>query len=103
MLQLGGVGRYLLLGGVGRYLLLGGVQQVINQAIPLLNHSINSINTDINCVSPWLGATLHSIIHHKPSHKFKRLRDGLHPTEEMTQIWSDCFVEAILKNYSWID
>ena len=78
-------------------------QTVINQAIPVLNRAINATNTDIGCVSPWLGVTVHSIIHHKYTHKYKRLRDGLHPTVEMTHIWADCFVQAILKNYSWDD
>ena len=78
-------------------------QKIINQAIPILNRAINSINTDVECISPWLGATIHSIIHKKYSHKYLRLRDGLHPTEDTIQIWADNFVEAILKNYSWKD
>ena len=78
-------------------------QHVINQAVPLLNHAINSINTDVEAVSPWIGSTIHAIIHHKYTHKYMRLRDGLHPTEELVQIWTDCFVHAILKNYSWLD
>ena len=78
-------------------------QSVINQAVPMLNHAINSLNTDIGCVSPWLGATVHAVIHKKYCHKHMRLGDGLHPTEETTELWSKCFVHAIFKNYSWTE
>ena len=78
-------------------------QNIINHAVPLLNHAINSINTDIQCVSPWIGASIHSLIHKKYCHKYMRLEDGLHPTKETVKLWSNYFVHAILKNYSWTD
>ena len=78
-------------------------QSVINEAIPLLNHAINSLNTDVEVVSPWLGSTVHALIHKKPHHKYMRLQDGLHPTEELRSIWIKMFVDAILKNYAWTD
>ena len=77
-------------------------QKVIDEAIPLLNHAINSLNTDIEAVSPWLGSTVHAIIHKKHHHKYLRLHDGLHPTEELRDIWTKNFAHAILKNYSRI-
>ena len=76
-------------------------QRVIDEAIPVLNHAINSLNTDIEAVSPWLGSTVHAVIHKKFHHKYLRLEDGLHPTNEMINIWVKCFVNAILKNYAW--
>ena len=78
-------------------------QKVIDEAIPLLNHAINSLNTDIDTVSSWLGSTVHAVIHRKFHHKYLGLDDGLHPTNELRQIWIKCFVNAILKNYAWKD
>ena len=78
-------------------------QKVLDEAIPLLNHAINSLNTDVEAVSPWLGATVHSVIHRRYHHKYLRLGDGLHPTEELKQIWIKNFINAILKYYAWVD
>ena len=71
--------------------------------MPILNRAINSLNTDVDVVSPWLGATVHAIIHHHLHHKYLGLGDGLHPTEELRAIWVNSFVSTILKNYAWRD
>ena len=76
-------------------------QQIIDEGIPLLNHALHSLNKDIEAASPWLGSSIHAIIHKKYHHKYMRLHDGLHPTEELKEIWSKEIANAILKNYSW--
>ena len=76
-------------------------QKVIEEAITHLNRAINSLNKDVEAISPWLGVTVHSVIHKRIHHKYLRLEDGLHPTIELRKIWIKCFVNAILKNYAW--
>ena len=72
-------------------------QKVIHEGIPLLNHAINSLNTDIKAASPWLGSTVHAVIHKNYDHKYMGLHDGLHFTDEMQDLWT----KQIAKNYSW--
>ena len=76
-------------------------QEVIDQAMPHVNHCINLINRETEVVSPWLMSTVHSIIHHKLHNKYLRLREGIHPTETTIELWADLFAKAMLKNCNW--
>ena len=52
-------------------------QKVIDQAMPLLAHTINCINRNEKLFSPWLTNTIHEFVNHKLYHKYAKLRDGL--------------------------
>ena len=78
-------------------------QNAINWGLPHLNRAINSLNKDIDCISPWLGSSIHATIHHKVHHKYRRLKDGLLPTTDTGDLWADAFVHAILTNCAWND
>ena len=60
-------------------------QNAINWGIPHLNRAIKSLNRDLECISPWIGSSMHAMIHHR-YHKYLRLRDGLTPTNDTTII-----------------
>ena len=78
-------------------------QNAINWGIPHLNRAINSLNKDLDCISPWIGSSIHATIHHKIHHKYLRLSDGFLPNTDTSNIWADAFAHAILKNCAWLD
>ena len=77
-------------------------QDVINQAIPILNHSINLLNKESQVVSPWLQTSVHCQVKNKIIHKYRRLYDGIHPTPETSIIWAKELAKAIDKNSHWV-
>ena len=78
-------------------------QTVINESIYHLNRAIQSINTDCDAVGPWLGQTVHAVIHHKLHHKYRKLPDGLNPDQTTLKEWAKIVVKTIVKNNHWPD
>ena len=69
-------------------------QIVIDEGIPLLNHSINILNHETMVKSPYIMSTIHVIRKHKRSTKYGLLPDGIHPSEDLELLW----VQLILKS-----
>ena len=55
-------------------------QQVINEAMPILAHTVNFINRADNVVGPWITNTVHDYVNHKLYNRYAKLQDGLHPS-----------------------
>ena len=63
-------------------------QKIINMSTYHINHAINSMNSDINAVGPWLSDTIHANINGRHVHKYARLMDALYPTDQTLKIWA---------------
>ena len=74
-------------------------QIVINEAMPILAHTINFINKADNVVGPWLTATVHDYVNGNLYSRYGKLRDGLHPSNEMQEKWARLFVKSFRTNY----
>ena len=75
------------------------MQKVIDDEVPLLNAAIDSINMNAEVVGPWLTDTVHSWTNGRRIQKYKRLSDGLHPSEDKCLLWAKKISKAIVKNY----
>ena len=78
-------------------------QQTTDQGILHLNRAIASLNKDIDVISPWFGTTLHSIIHHKLHHKYRKLEDGYYLNEDLQKTWATLLAKSMVKNCGWIE
>ena len=74
-------------------------QNVINDAMPLLAHTINFVNRADNLVGPWLTSTVHDFVNRKLYNRYGKLRDGLHPNDQTQEKWAGLFVRSIYTNY----
>ena len=63
-------------------------QNILNMSTYHVNHAINSMNSDRNSIGPWLSDTIHANINGRHVHKYARLIDGLHPTDQTLKIWA---------------
>ena len=73
-------------------------QEVITKGIPLLNNTINCINRDLNAKGPWLGDTIHTVVHGRMSTRYGMLADGLHIRDRLKSKWAKLFIASIDKN-----
>ena len=73
-------------------------QNTINEAMPLLAHTLNFINRANHMTGPWITNTIHDYVNHKLYNRYAKLHDGLHPTVSLRKKWSKLFVNAIVKN-----
>ena len=74
-------------------------QQIIDQAVPHINHAINLMNQDSEVSSPWLQTTIHAKIHHRPCHKYRRFSDGIHPSDQTLILWAQLLIKSFLSNF----
>ena len=70
-------------------------QNVINDAMPLLAHTINFINKADDLVGPWLTGTVHDYVNKKLYNRYGKLVDGLHPTSQTQTKWANLFGKSI--------
>ena len=64
------------------------MQSIIDEAIPILNRSIDSMNMSSDLVGPWIEDTIHSNINGERVHKYLRLYDELHPSAATKKLWA---------------
>ena len=70
-------------------------QKIINMSTYHVNHAINSMNSDRNAIGPWLSDSIHANINGRHVHKYARLIDGLHPTDQTLKIWANKIITSI--------
>ena len=70
-------------------------QKIINMSTYHVNHAINSMNSDRNAIGPWLSDSIHANINGRHVHKYARLIDGLHPTDQTLKIWAKKIITSI--------
>ena len=75
-----------------------GMQKIIDEAMPLINRAIDSMNMSSNLVGPWIEDTIHSNINRKRVHKYLRLYDGLHPSPPTKKLWAKKLTKAFETN-----
>ena len=75
-------------------------QIVLNQAIPMLANTTNCINKENDVYSPWIANTVHEYVNHKLYNKYRKLKDGLHPSSQTLTKWAKLFSDAIVMNYT---
>ena len=73
-------------------------QCVINEAMPILAHTLNLINRENQLISPWLTKIIHYRVNHKLYNAYGKLTDGVHYSESMKSTVAKRLLEAILKN-----
>ena len=75
-------------------------QKEINNAMPILAHTVNFINKAEELVGPWITGSIHDYKNHKLYHRYAKLKDGLHPRDALKDVWAGKFTKAIVKNYN---
>ena len=73
-------------------------QQVINESMPLLAHTLNLVNSDENLIGPWITKIVHYWLNHKQYNAYGKLCDGIHYSEQTKRIIAKKIVESIKKN-----
>ena len=73
-------------------------QQVINEAMPLLAHTLNLVNEDESLVGPWLTKIVHYYTNHKQYNAYGKLTDGLHFSKETKRVVARKIIDSICKN-----
>ena len=74
-------------------------QKVINEAMPILAHTINFVNRADGLIGPWLTCTVHDFVNGNLYNRYGKLRDGLHPSLQTQKKWAKLFVKSIHTNY----
>ena len=72
-------------------------QKVINEAMPLLAHTINLINEESHLISQWLTKIVHYRVNHKQYNAYGKLSDGPHFHPSTSMIVAKRMNEAIYK------
>ena len=72
-------------------------QSIINEAMPILAHSLNLINSEDQLVSPWLTKIIYFRTNQKLYNTYGKLRDGLHYSDLTKKTVAKRTLEAILK------
>ena len=75
-------------------------QNVIDEAMPILAHTINFINRAENVLGPWLTGTIHDFVNNKLYNRYGKLRDGLHPSTQTQEKWAKLFAKSMYTNYT---
>ena len=75
-------------------------QSVIDDAMPILAHTINYINRADRVVGPRLANTVHEVENNRQHNRYSKLGDGLHPTDRTKAKWAKLFADSIWKNYA---
>ena len=78
--------------------ILDPYQTIIDNSIRHVNAVVQSINMATGGIAPWLSNTIHMVQHATRYHRYNRLRDGLHPTSYLLNIWATKFVNSIRNN-----
>ena len=73
-------------------------QQVINESMPILAHTLNLVNADDNTIGPWLTKIVHYWVNHKQYNAYGKLSDGVHYSKQTKHVVAKRIVESILKN-----
>ena len=73
-------------------------QETLNKSMLVLAHTINFINRADNVTGPWLTGTVHDYVNHKQYNRYAKLKDGLHPRNELKSKWAKLFTDSFLKN-----
>ena len=71
-------------------------QEVVDESMPILAHTINLINMEDHLISPWLTKIVHYWTNHK-LYSYGKLRDGLHYTDNTKLTVAKRMYDAILK------
>ena len=75
-------------------------QKVIDEAMPILAHTINFVNKADNLVGPRLTGTVHDFVNRKLYNRYGKLIDGLHPTHPTQKKWANLFAKSICTNFN---
>ena len=79
-------------------------QNELNDAMPILAHTVNLFNLAENVIGPWITGTVHGYINHKLYHRYAKLKDGLHPSDHTKNVWEKKLKDSIVKNsYNFLD
>ena len=75
-------------------------QSVVNEGVILVNQAITMMNQDNGVVAPWTQDTVHNLVNGRRVHRYNKLYDGLHPSNELMTQWAKLIVKSAITNFA---
>ena len=74
-----------------------GQQNILNEAIMMINPKIVRINEENSVPTPWIAKRVHVNRKNGSHHQYERLSDGIHLSDELKFICAQKFVDTLYK------